>query len=128
MLKDANIGVVIAVKDLAKAREFYGGKLGLDEETGNDPGGVFYKSGNGKFYVYESQFAGSNQATAAAWQVDDEKMEEIVNDLQSKGVEFEHYDDMPGVKRDGNVHVMDKLKAVWFKDPDGNTLNITSGM
>ena len=126
MLKDANIGVVLAVKDLARAREFYGGKLGLDEETGNDPGGVFYKSGNGKFYVYESQFAGSNQATAATWQVDN--IEYVVSELESKGVTFEHYDDMPGVKRDGNLHVMDKLKAAWFKDPDGNILNIVEGM
>jgi catechol 2,3-dioxygenase-like lactoylglutathione lyase family enzyme len=127
MLKDANIGVVIAVKDLAKAREFYGGKLGFDEVSGNDPGGALYKSGDSKFYVYESQFAGSNQATAASWQVDD-NIEEIVEDLKAKGVEFEHFDDMPGVKRDGDLHVMDKMKAVWFKDPDGNSLNITSGM
>jgi hypothetical protein len=35
---------------------------------------------------------------------------------------------MPGVKMDGDLHVMDKMKAVWFKDPDGNSLNITSGM
>jgi streptogramin lyase len=42
-------------------------------------------------------------------------------------VEFEHYD-MPGINRKEDLHVMDKMKAVWFKDPDGNILNITSGM
>jgi catechol 2,3-dioxygenase-like lactoylglutathione lyase family enzyme len=126
MLRDSNIGVVIAVKDLQRAKEFYGGKLGFDEVQGNDPGGVFYKSGNGKFYIYESQFAGTNQATAASWETDN--IEAIVDDLKAKGISFEHFDDMPGVKREGDIHVMDKLKAIWFKDPDGNSLNVTSGM
>jgi hypothetical protein len=26
--------------------------------------------------------------------------------------------------REGDVHVMDAYKAVWFKDPDGNILNL----
>jgi catechol 2,3-dioxygenase-like lactoylglutathione lyase family enzyme len=125
MLKDANAGVVLSVKDLSKAREFYGGKLGFDEVPNNDPGGALYKSGDSKFYVYESQFAGTNQATAASWAVDN--IEEVVNNLKAKGVEFEHYD-MPGINRKEDLHVMDKMKAVWFKDPDGNILNITSGM
>jgi catechol 2,3-dioxygenase-like lactoylglutathione lyase family enzyme len=126
MLRDAKIGVVLAVKNLVKAREFYGGKLGFDEVPNNDPGGVLYKSGDSTFYVYESQFAGSNQATAASWMVDN--LEPVVQDLKAKGVTFEHYDDMPGVKREDDLHVMDKMKAAWFKDPDGNILNITSGM
>jgi catechol 2,3-dioxygenase-like lactoylglutathione lyase family enzyme len=126
MLRDAKIGVVLAVKDLVKAREFYGGKLGFDEVPNNDPGGVLYKSGDSTFYVYESQFAGSNQATAASWMVDN--LEPVVQDLKAKGVTFEHYDDMPGVKREDDLHVMDNMKAAWFKDPDGNILNITSGM
>jgi catechol 2,3-dioxygenase-like lactoylglutathione lyase family enzyme len=126
MLRDAKIGVVLAVKDLVKAREFYGGKLGFDEVPNNDPGGVLYKSGDSTFYVYESQFAGSNQATAASWMVDG--IEPVIQDLKAKGVTFEHYDDMPGVKREDDLHVMDNMKAAWFKDPDGNILNITSGM
>jgi catechol 2,3-dioxygenase-like lactoylglutathione lyase family enzyme len=125
MLKDAKIGVVLAVKDLVKAREFYGGKLGFDEVPNNDPGGALYKSGDSTFYVYESQFAGSNQATAASWMVD--SIEEVVEDLKAKGIEFEHYD-MPGINRKDDLHIMDKMKAAWFKDPDGNILNITSGM
>jgi catechol 2,3-dioxygenase-like lactoylglutathione lyase family enzyme len=126
MLRDVKIGVVLAVKDLVKAREFYGGKLGFDEVPNNDPGGVLYKSGDSTFYVYESQFAGSNQATAASWMVDG--IEPVIQDLKAKGVTFEHYDDMPGVKREDDLHVMDNMKAAWFKDPDGNILNITSGM
>jgi hypothetical protein len=31
---------------------------------------------------------------------------------------------MPGLTRTGDVHVGDHLKVAWFKDPDGNILNI----
>jgi catechol 2,3-dioxygenase-like lactoylglutathione lyase family enzyme len=124
MLKDENVGAVIAVKDLKKANDFYNGKLGLEKDKGDD-NGILYKSGNSRLFVYVSEFAGSNKATAAAWNSD--KIKEIVEELKSKGVKFEHYD-MPGVTMDGDVHVMGPLKAVWFSDPDGNILNITSGM
>ena len=64
----------------------------------------------------------TNQATAATWEVDDE-LEGVVESLKSKGVTFEHYD-MPGVTRDGDVHVTGKSRAAWFKDPDGNILAV----
>jgi hypothetical protein len=34
---------------------------------------------------------------------------------------------MPGMTRNGDVHVAGKMKVVWFKDPDGNILCIVSG-
>ncbi len=33
---------------------------------------------------------------------------------------------MPDVTLEGDVHVMGDLKAAWFKDPDGNILNIVN--
>jgi hypothetical protein len=47
--------------------------------------------------------------------------------LKGKGVTFESYD-LPGATKDGDVHVMGELKAAWFKDPDGNILNIVNMM
>jgi catechol 2,3-dioxygenase-like lactoylglutathione lyase family enzyme len=125
MLKDLNIGVVLAVKDLKKAKVFYGGKLGFEEVTGKERGGVRYKSGEGMFFVYETPYGGTNKATAAGWSTDD--IEPLYEELKGKGIEFERYD-MPGVELKGDIHVMGPLKAVWFKDPDGNILNITQGM
>lgn len=29
---------------------------------------------------------------------------------------------MPGVTRQGDVHLTGKTKAAWFKDPEGNVL------
>jgi hypothetical protein len=45
--------------------------------------------------------------------------------LKEAGVAFEHYD-TPGLKREGDIHVAGELKAVWFKDPDGNILHINN--
>jgi hypothetical protein len=46
--------------------------------------------------------------------------------LRPKGVTFEHYYDMADMTREGDVHVADNMKVAWFKDPDGNILNIVS--
>jgi hypothetical protein len=50
----------------------------------------------------------------------------VVEALRGKGVTFEHYDDLPGTTRDGDIHVMGDLKGAWFKDPDGNVLALIS--
>jgi catechol 2,3-dioxygenase-like lactoylglutathione lyase family enzyme len=126
MLHDSPISAVVAVKDLKAAKDFYEGKLGLKPGK-EDPsgGGIAYPCASGSLFVYESGFAGTNKATAAAWDVKD--VDKVVEELKGKGISFEHYD-MPGVKMDGDVHVMGPLRAAWFTDPDGNILNIVSGM
>ncbi|HEX5456061.1 MAG TPA: VOC family protein [Candidatus Saccharimonadales bacterium] len=117
MLSDMSIMPTVAVKDIEKAKEFYEGKLGLRGES--DPGGVRYRCGKTHLYVYESpRYAGSNKATYAGWSVPD--LPGTVEELKSKGVEFEKYD-MPNVTHEGDIHVMeDTFRAAWFKDPDGN--------
>lgn len=55
------------------------------------------------------------------WQVED--VEDTVRALKAKGITFEHYD-MPEVTRKGDVHVAGDMKVAWFKDPDGNILNV----
>jgi catechol-2,3-dioxygenase len=126
MLGDKDSAAVVAVKDMEAAKMFYGQTLGLTKTETDDPSGTMYKSGNSMVFIYPSQYAGTNQATAVSWNVGDD-LEKITEDLRGKGVKFEHYD-MPDVKREGDVHVFGDLKSVWFKDPDGNILNIVSGM
>jgi hypothetical protein len=52
------------------------------------PDALVFKSGSSTILVYQSQYAGSNQATA----------------LKAKGVVFGRYD-LPGTTRVGDVHV-----------------------
>ena len=66
------------------------------------------------------------RVTVAIWEADDPYRYAEVRDLKGKGVMFEHYD-MPGLEREGDVHVGGDMKIAWFKDPDGNILNVGQG-
>lgn len=128
MLGDKSAVATLAVKDMGAAQKFYEDKLGLKKAgDDDDPGGVMYKSGDSYVFIYESQFAGTNKATACSWGVGDD-IEEIIKGLKDKGVKFEQYDNIPGAKRDGDIHMIGDLKAAWFMDPDGNILNIVNKM
>lgn len=124
MLGSNDVVACLGVSDLDAAKQFYGETLGL--EVGMDtPGGIYYKSGSTGVFVYPTSFAGSNKATAAAWNVQD--VPGAVEELKGKGVSFEHYPDMPGVTLEGDVHSMEGgMQAAWFKDPDGNILNLVN--
>ena len=125
MLGAKSAAVTLAVSDLERARDFYENTLGLEPFQEEMPGAVLYRSGSSVLLVYPSEYAGTNQATAASWAVGDD-FDAIVEDLRAKGMTFEHYDDLPGLTLDGDVHVAEDFKGVWFKDPDGNILHINS--
>lgn len=122
MLGNKDAVANIAVKNLDTAKKFYEDTLGLTPVGAEDQEVIVFKSGNSTVYVYQSQYAGTNKATAVTWVVGDD-VEGIVQQLKAKGIAFEHYD-MPGITRDGDVHIADDMKVAWFKDPDGNILNI----
>ena len=124
MLANKDVAANIPVKDVAKARKFYEDTLGLKEVARFGDEVVTFRSGKSDILVYRSEFAGTNKATAMTWTLGDE-LEKTVKELKAKGVAFEHYD-MPGLKRDGDLHVGDGMKVAWFKDPDGNTLCVVS--
>ena len=124
MLGGKDAAATLAVSDLQRARGFYENTLGL-EPLVEVPESVLYRSGNAVVLVYPSEYAGTNQATAATWAVGDD-FEAIVRELKTKGVTFEHYDDLPGTTREGDVHVVGDLRGVWFKDPDGNILSLVN--
>ena len=116
----------LPVRDLGRARAFYGDTLGLAEVDHAGDNVVTYRSGDSQLLVYRSDYAGTNQATAATW-VLGERVDDVVRALREKGVHFEHYDDLPDTQREGDVHVGCGMRVAWFKDPDGNILNLVSG-
>jgi catechol 2,3-dioxygenase-like lactoylglutathione lyase family enzyme len=124
MLGDKEAIATIAVKDLAVAKEFYEGALGLKLASSQGSEAVTFKSGSSKVVVYRSQYAGTNQATVVNWMVGDQ-LGDIVEGLKKRGVAFEHYD-IPQMTRQGDIHSVGSFQAVWFKDPDGNILSLTS--
>ena len=124
-LATKDLAANIAVKNLAVARNFYGNTLGLTPVDSREQEVLVYKCGQSTLMVYESKFAGTNKATAATWTAGGD-IEAIVQALKAKGVQFEHYD-LPGMKQEGDLHVADRMKAAWLKDPDGNILALVSG-
>jgi catechol 2,3-dioxygenase-like lactoylglutathione lyase family enzyme len=125
MLAGKEIVGTVAVKDLAVARKFYEGTLGLELVSEQGAEAQVYRSGSTRLFVYRSQFAGTNQATALNFIVGGD-LDAIVKRLRDRGVVFEHYD-LPGLKREGDVHVGGPIRAAWFKDPDGNILCVMNG-
>jgi catechol 2,3-dioxygenase-like lactoylglutathione lyase family enzyme len=123
VLSDTDAIATCAVKDIEIARKFYEGTLGLAPLPSQESDVLAYRSGKTSILVYQSQFAGSNKATAVTWAVRD--LEGVVKALKAKGVRFEHYD-LPGIARKGDIHGSGKTKAAWFKDPDGNILAVVS--
>jgi catechol 2,3-dioxygenase-like lactoylglutathione lyase family enzyme len=121
MLGDTDITTLVAVNDLDAATAFYEKMLRL-ERVDENPGWVQYRSGASDLIVYESEHAGSNKATTAAWTVND--VRETVRELKANGVNsFQQYDDL-GATRDGDIHEAGPVQMAWFKDPSGNIFEV----
>ena len=124
MLANTDAIATVGVRDIAAARTFYRDVLELQEnsERSHYPDFLTYRSGAVRVLVYQSTYAGTNQATAITWDLGDQ-LEAVVAALAAKNVRFEHYD-MPGMRLEGDIHVADGMKAAWLKDPDGNILSL----
>jgi len=124
MLGNVEVQPMLPVKDLPAAQKFYEETLGLKRLHVEPDVVVTYQSGKSTLNVYRSEFAGTNKGTAALWEVDD--VEGTVKQLKAKGATFVHYDDMPGVTREGDIHHAGPMKVAWLKDPAGNILSVQS--
>ena len=121
MLQKFPMYAYIPARDVARARQFYEGKLGLvaKEETA---GGVVYEFGeNTACFLYSTPNAGTSQASQAFWSVKDVDQEII--ELKARGVVFEDYD-MPGEKSAAGAVTAGGAKAAWFKDSEGNIMAV----
>ena len=125
MLGSMDAAASIAVRNLDTARKFYEDTLGLKQVGREGDELIAYRSGKTTINVYRSKYAGTNQATALTWVVG-KNVESVVRELKARGVTFEHYD-IPDMTHKGDVHIAGDMKVAWFKDPDGNILNIVSG-
>ena len=123
VLGDARVDATIPTTDLARAREFYGGTLGLRSADGPGRGReLVYECGGGtRLLVYERPSAGTAEHTLAHFIVAD--LEATVQDLRRRGVTFEEYD-LPDIRTVEGIATFDDFRAAWFKDPDGNIIGL----
>ncbi len=124
MFADHAAIATVAVSDLEKAKSFYADVLGLSV-VDQRPGVMTVKTGPATLFVYQSEFSGTNKATGVTFPVEDAVA--TAAELKAKGVVFEHYDNVPELKLQGDVYVGEGMAAAWFKDPDGNIISIVSG-
>jgi catechol 2,3-dioxygenase-like lactoylglutathione lyase family enzyme len=121
LLADKPSSAIVAVRDIDRARQFYAETLGLESEA--EFGEMLrFRTGDTSLVVYKSEFAGTNKANAVTWSAGDD-FDAIADELREQGVRFEEYPEL-GMEIANGVHRTGDFKAVWFKDPDGNILNL----
>ncbi len=124
MLANSPVMPTIPVVDLSRAKRFYETALGLKPApTNNDNTSniATFQCGNGTRIELYQRAPSKADHTVATFEVSD--IEEEVNMLRGKGVNFEEYD-MPGIKTQNGIAIQGSDKAAWFKDTEGNILCI----
>lgn len=108
--------------DIAACKQFYGETLGLELE--DDMGGIGFKVSGHQIFIYPKDDHQPATFTVLNFVVDE--INTAVDELAGKGVNFEHYDNMPGEQDDRGVlrgkDVGMGPNIAWFKDPSGNIL------
>jgi catechol 2,3-dioxygenase-like lactoylglutathione lyase family enzyme len=123
-LSSYQVRTSIAVSDIARAAGFYEGKLGLmPGKEQADESRVYACGGGTSIHLYESPTgADRGTATVATWYVPD--LDQVVDELATKGVSFERYDDPALTVDEKGIHELADGRVTWFSDPDGNTFAI----
>jgi catechol 2,3-dioxygenase-like lactoylglutathione lyase family enzyme len=127
MLEKSPLFPVLPAQDLDRAKSWYSDKLGLEPAMEiEERNSAVYDHAGSRFLLYQSEFAGSNQATAAGFIVED--FDEVATQLRANGVVFEELDfGEAGKTVDGVINSPDGLeKGAWFKDSEGNILAIST--
>jgi catechol 2,3-dioxygenase-like lactoylglutathione lyase family enzyme len=122
MLADTEAFSGFAVDDLEQAQRFYAETLGLRTTLLDEENGLLtlHLAGDRDTLIYRSPGFTPASYTILNFRVDD--IDATVDELSSRGVDFERYEGMPqderGVMREGGPFI------AWFKDPAGNTLSV----
>ena len=109
--------------DIGRARKFYTETLGFTPTRESEFGITFELSGGTGVFLYPSEFAGTNKATALGIDVDD--FDGTIADLRSRGISFLEFD-YGDYKTEDGVMQTPEGPAAWFQDPEGNIISIMS--
>lgn len=119
------IAATLPATDLERAKTWYQNVFGIEPVETTEDGSYLYELDGTSLMLYASRFAGTNQATAAAFSVDD--VDAAVSELRSRGAVFEDYDFGEDFRTvDGIMTSPSGRKMAWLKDPEGNILGIAT--
>ena len=117
------IAATLPASDLERAKAWYASMFDIEPTETTPDGSYWFELDGTRFMVYASQFAGTNQATAAAIGVED--VEAAVADLRARGAVFEDYDYGDDFRTvNGILTSPDGRRMAWLKDSEGNILGI----
>jgi catechol 2,3-dioxygenase-like lactoylglutathione lyase family enzyme len=121
MFKDSKSFSSFSVNDLKKAKEFYGGTLGLG--VTESPEGLELRLADGNtVFIYPKPNHTPASFTVLNFPVNN--IEEAVDELVERGLRLEQYD-LPDIKTDDRgIARGPGPKIAWFKDPAGNILSV----
>ena len=120
MFKDAETFSSFSVNDLKKAKEFYGGTLGLDVNETKE--GLELNLEGNTVFIYPKPNHTPASFTVLNFSVDD--IEKAVDEIGELGLRLEHYD-LPDLKTDKRgIMRSPGPNIAWFKDPAGNILSV----
>ena len=121
MFKATKAFSAFSVNDLPKAKDFYGGTLGM--EVAEDHGMLhLHIDGGSEVVVYPKP--NHTPATFTILNIPVPDVDEAVGELKKRGVRFESYD-QPGLKTDASGVMRGQGPTIaWFKDPAGNILSV----
>ena len=115
------VTVMLPVRDLVRAREFYERALALPSGEEKLDGKVVYHCGGTEIALFPKPEGTKAEHTALSFRVAD--IRSSIAELEGRGVVFADYD-LPGFKTVEHVCVLGSEKAAWFKDTEGNYLCI----
>ena len=123
-MKESKAFSSFSVDDLKTAKEFYGQKLGLEVSETNEGLGL-QVTGGGEIFIYPKANHTPATFTVLNFPVDD--IEQAVDELGRRGVQFESYEgemktDKKGIFR--GAARGEGPNIAWFKDPAGNILSV----
>lgn len=120
MLSQALVHPTIMVTDMARARAFYEGRLGL-VIVRESPPYLFLRAGSGQLALVARASVTPPASTICAFEVED--LPGTLSALRARGVAFEEYD-LPTLRTVDGIAKVGPFHAAWVRDPDGNTLGI----
>lgn len=119
-LSNATIAANVAVEDLTRALSFYHEKLGLKTMAYTDFFGAAISTDGSAISLAQRSKVASDE-DSVNFTVKD--IEATIKELKSRGVVFQDYD-TDRLKTVNHVSEYKGFKAAWFKDSEGNTLQI----
>jgi catechol 2,3-dioxygenase-like lactoylglutathione lyase family enzyme len=123
ILAAARAAATVPTRNLAAAREFYEGALGLEPAGSlSSDVDILYEAGRGtRVLLYE--WSGTVVPSHTVVHFETADVESAVRELRERGVAFDEMG-LPELETVDGIATVNGRRFAWFKDPDSNVLAI----